>query len=48
MGYCHRCGTWASLDDDAMCGTCRDTWQPAGGTPGDLGCRRQTKEARLP
>jgi hypothetical protein len=41
MAYCTRCGTWAALDPAAMCGTCRDNWQPAGDRPGDLGCHAQ-------
>ena len=41
MGYCHRCGVFAALDDAKMCGTCRDGWRPAGPVPADLGTRAQ-------
>jgi hypothetical protein len=47
MGYCHRCGTYAALDQAAMCGTCRRGWQPAE-RPGDLGYHAQPQPPRGP
>jgi hypothetical protein len=41
MGYCHRCGTYAALDDDKTCTACRRDWRPAGPVPADLGSRAQ-------
>jgi hypothetical protein len=41
MGYCDRCGTYADLDAAAMCGTCRDGWQPSAPAAADLGCHGQ-------
>jgi hypothetical protein len=41
MAYCHRCGTYAALDDDKTCTTCRLGWRPAGPVPADLGTRAQ-------
>jgi hypothetical protein len=40
MAYCHRCGTYAALDDDKTCAACRRDWRPATVAP-DLGCRGQ-------
>jgi hypothetical protein len=41
MGYCHRCGVFAALDQAVMCGACRASWQPSGSRPGDLGFHGQ-------
>jgi hypothetical protein len=37
MAYCDRCGTWAALDDAAMCDACRRDWRPASLATADLG-----------
>jgi hypothetical protein len=39
MGYCDRCGTYADLDDAAMCDACRRDWRPASLATADLGTR---------
>lgn len=41
MAYCCRCGAYAELGDAALCGPCRQAWQPAAARPGDLGYRAQ-------
>ena len=46
MAYCTRCGTYADLGPAAMCGPCRDRWQPAADRAADLGYRTQPDEGR--
>lgn len=44
-GYCDRCGTYADLDQAAMCGTCRAAWRPSAPAAADLGCHGQPQPA---
>lgn len=46
MAYCDRCGTYAALDDAAMCRACRAAWRPSAPAPADLGARNPHASAR--
>jgi hypothetical protein len=48
MGYCDRCGTYADLDQAAMCGTCRAAWRPSAPAAADLGCHGQPQPSAIP